>query len=124
MRLVMNLLPVPVFLLLNLSPALGEVECKKLDHSDCISSQDCIIDRAEGGERYAYVCRARRAPCETALPADRKLRAAECEKRVGCSMQGDCYCPCNDKLHSLYGSCNCACGGGLPPDCRPEQPDR
>ncbi len=114
-----------IFILLPVNRAQSDDACGDIDHLSCFKSPKCIIDHKVtidhgNGKRgsYEYICRSRRLPCETGLPDDAELRSTECKKRGGCSMQGRCYCPCDDQHHPEFKTCNCECGGGLPHDCR------
>lgn len=95
-------------------------ECEKLSPLVCLESVKCTLDckRQNKNPKFcdganSYFCRAEVGECEQATN-QAKLSKTDCEANKNCVYDApSCFCPCDFKL-----TCNCACGGGPPPNCR------
>ena len=106
------------------------VDCGVLSRKACMDSRACTLVHApDPGNRATYLCRAELAPCEsgvaqTDLAGDEAGARKLCEQRAGCTLApSGCYCHCRGGGRTRVPDgadaeqCNCACGGGPPPNC-------
>jgi len=116
-----------ILLLILLLSSRAFAECEKLSPAQCFHSKQCILYCNERRDRAgicdgAYLCREPKGHCEAEWlkreeqnPGNGKTN---CESIAGCKYNaGMCLCPCDFTLPGEPG-CNCACGGGVPANCK------
>ena len=103
----------------------GDAPCETLTRHACLRSVLCTLDAPSARSSNRYVCREASGNCEVGL---RQIEADRdrCDDRDGCAWQpGGCYCPCRGSGRTAVPDgpeaepCDCECGGGPPPGCRP-----
>lgn len=104
----------------------AKTNCAAMNGRECRASEDCSWDcRIDPKRPFAcaskYFCRLKEDPCEKGFrqtdfdvfPDGEAVK--RCAGKEGCVFVHEgCYCICDDIEPA---ECDCACGGGAPPNC-------